>query len=437
MNDPGFEETGSAGARAAKARVAGPVGGWEAPNVATTHQTIDLLSPASFAAGQPHETYAWLRHNAPVYRHAEPDGGPGYWAVTRYADVKAIGRDPETFSSEPTVMIADDTAVEIGDHKMMLMADPPYHTRLRRILNHEFTPKSAARLAARIESLCCAIVDEVVERGECDFMTDVAGELPSYVIAELMGIPLDDGRRLYGLTEIIHAAPESVAPGAGMGAVIEMFNYAHDVAAEKRKRPAADLATKIVHAEVDGHRLDDIDFNLFFLLLVDAGGDTTRNLLGGGLVALFEHPAERARLQADLDTLLPTAAEELLRWVSPVIEMRRRATRPVELHGVAVAEGDKVVMYYGAANRDPRAFAAADQLDVARHPNEHVAFGGGGPHFCLGAHIARVEIHAMLREVLTRLSDIEPAGAVEWLPSTFISGPKHLPVRFTPGARAK
>jgi cytochrome P450 len=403
--------------------------------VSTIDRGIDLLSPASFAAGHPHETYAWLRDHAPVYRHAETDGGPGFWAVTRYADVKAIGRDPESFSSEPTVMIADDTAVQIGDHKMMLMADPPYHTRLRRIVNSEFTPKSAARLSARVESLCSAIVDEVVERGECDFMADVAGELPSYVIADLMGIPLDDGRRLYGLTETIHAAPESVAPGAGMGAVIEMFNYAHEVATEKRRRPTADLATKILHAEIDGHRLDDIDFNLFFLLLVDAGGDTTRNLLGGGLLALFEHPAERARLQADLDTLVPRATEEMLRWVSPVIEMRRRATRPLTLQDVAIAEDDKVVMYYGAANRDPRAFAAADQFDVGRDPNEHIAFGGGGPHFCLGAHIARVEIHAMLRAVLTRLADIEPAGPVEWLPSTFISGPKHLPVRFTPGQR--
>src|SRR4051812_39982143 len=152
-------------------------------------------------------------------------------------------------------MTPDAPPIEIGDHKMMLMADPPYHTRLRRIINSEFTPKSAARLEARIESLCSAIVDEVVERGECDFMTDVAGELPSYVIAELMGIPLDDGRPLYGLTKTIHAAPESVPPGAGMGAVIEMFNYPHDVATEKRARPGPDLATKIVHAEVDGHRL--------------------------------------------------------------------------------------------------------------------------------------------------------------------------------------
>lgn len=393
---------------------------------------VDLLSATTFANGQPHDVFRRLRDDAPLYRHAEPSG-PGFWAVTRYDDVKMIGRDPDTFSSEPTVMIVDESAIEIADHKMMLMADPPYHTRLRRVINHEFTPKSAARLRSRIETLCAQIVDEVVERGECDFMTDVAGEIPSYVIAELLGIPLDDGRRLYGLTETIHAAPESLPPGAGLAAVLEMFNYAHEVAEQKRAKPADDLASKIVHAEVDGRRLDDIDFNLFFILLVDAGGDTTRNLLGGGLLALFEHPEQHTRLLADLDALLPTAVEEMLRWVSPVIYMRRRATRPLQIRGVDIAENDKLVMYYGSANRDERAFDEPDRFDVARQPNEHVGFGGGGPHFCLGAHIARIEIAAMLREVLTRLVDIEPAGPVTWLPSNFISGPKQLPVRFRAG----
>ncbi|MDQ1519455.1 MAG: hypothetical protein QOI55_528 [Actinomycetota bacterium] len=399
-------------------------------HLVTSTARLDLLSAASFANGQPHDEYRWLRDHAPVYHHAEPDG-PGFWAITRYADVKAIGRDSETFSSEPTVMITDETAIEIGDHKMMLMADPPYHTRLRRVINSEFTPKSAEGWRPRIESLCGKIVDEVVERGECDFMADIAGEIPSYVIAELMGIPLEDGRRLYSLTETIHAAPESLPPGAGLGAVVEMFNYAHEVAEEKRRHPSNDLASKIVQAEVDGRRLDDIDFNLFFLLLVDAGGDTTRNLLGGGLLALFDHADQRVRLQEDLDGCLAGAVDEMLRWVSPVIYMRRRATRSVTLHDVDIREGDKVVMYYGAANRDERAFTDPDRFDIGRRPNEHVAFGGGGPHFCLGAHIARIEIAAMLREVLTRLPDIEPAGPVEWLPSNFISGPKHLPVRFT------
>ena len=400
----------------------------------TDPSTIDLLDPASFAAGHPHEQYRWLRENAPVYRHAEPDG-PGFWALTRYDDVRAVGRDPETFSSEPTIMIPDGGGLELGDHKMMLMSDPPYHTRLRRIINREFTPKSAERLRPRIQELAAKIVDAVIERGECDFMSDIAGEIPSYVIAELMGIPLEDGRRLYNLTETIHAAPGSVPEGAALGAVLEMFNYAHGVAEEKRAVPGGDLATKILQAEVDGHSLDDVDFNLFFMLLIDAGGDTTRNLLGGGMLTLFEHPEERARLQADLDGLLPAAVEEMLRWISPVIYMRRTATRDTEIRGTRISAGEKVVMYYASANRDEAAFSDPERFDVGRTPNDHIAFGGGGPHFCLGAHIARVEIQAMLAEVLRRLPDIEPAGEAEWLASNFISGPRTLPVRFTPGRR--
>jgi cytochrome P450 len=396
---------------------------------------IDLLSPASFADGQPHEQFRWLRDHAPLYRHPEPDG-PGFWAVTRYDDVRAVGRDPERFSSVPTIMIADLAGIDFDGHQMMITSDPPRHTRLRRAINSQFTPRAAEQLRIRIEELAGQIIDTVRDRGECDAVADIAGEMPSYVIAELLGIPLDDGRRLYQLTETIHAAPETVPEGAGMMAVIEMFNYAHEVAEDKRKHPGDDLATRILEAEVEGQRLDDIDFNLFFLLLIDAGGDTTRNLVGGGLLALFDHPEERRRLQDDLDGLLPSAVEEMLRWVSPVIYMRRTATRSCELAGTAIQAGDKVVVYYGSANRDARAFAEPRRFDVGREPNEHIAFGGGGPHFCLGAHIARVEIQALLRELLTRLPDVAPSGPAEWLASNFISGPKHLPVRFTPAGRA-
>jgi cytochrome P450 len=394
--------------------------------------TIDLLSPASFADGQPHEQFRWLRDHAPVYRHPEPDG-PGFWAVTRYDDVREVGRDPDNFSSVPGIMIPDLVGLDFGEHQMMIMSDPPRHTRLRRVVNTQFTPRAAERLRVRIDELARQIIDAVIERGECDAVTDIAGEMPSYVIAELLGIPLDDGRRLYDLTETIHAAPESVPEGAGLGAVIEMFNYARQVAEDKRTQPGDDLATRILQAEVDGERLDDVDFNLFFLLLIDAGGDTTRNLVGGGLLALFDHPDERRRLQDDLDVMLPSAVDEMLRWVSPVIYMRRTATRRCEVAGTPIEEGDKVVMYYGSANRDERAFVDPDRFDVGRTPNEHIAFGGGGPHFCLGSHIARVEIQAMLRELLTRMPDVAPAGPAEWLASNFISGPKHLPVRFTPG----
>ena len=398
---------------------------------------VDLLDPATFAGGQPHDAFRWLRSNAPVCWHPEPEGA-GFWAVTRYGDVKAVGRNPEVFSSTPTIMIPDDAgALEASlDHQMFLTMDPPRHSTYRRVVSARFTPRAVAELRARIDQLARQIVDAVAERGECDLVADIAGEMPSFVVAELMGIPLQDGRRLYELTETIHAAPESVPEGAGMRAVMEMFEYAHAVAEEKRRRPGDDLSSLIVASEVEGRRVDDIDYNLFFLLLVDAGGDTTRNLLSGGIQALFDHPEERARLQAEPDRLLASTVEEMLRWVSPLIYMRRRATVDTELAGKAVRAGDKVVMYYGAANRDEAAFADPDRFDVGRTPNDHVAFGSGGPHFCMGAHLGRLETSALLREVLTRLPDLEPAGPVEWLASTFISGPRAMPVRFRPVGHA-
>lgn len=391
---------------------------------------IDLLSPSSFAHGQPHDQFAWLRENAPVHWHPEP-GGDGFWVVTRHADVRSVGRDPATFSSTPSVLIPDDAAMDLGDHQMMLMTDPPRHSALRKIVAKEFIPKVAQAMRPRIEVLATRIIDQVAGAGECDLVTDVAGLMPSYVIADMFGIPHEDGVALYALTEAIHAAPESQAAGAAMMAVINMFNYANGVWEARRAEPTDDLASLIAHATVEGNELDVIDFNLFFLLLIDAGGDTTRNLVAGGIDALFAHPDQLGWLTEDLDARLAPAVEELLRWVSPVVYMRRTAQRDTELRGVPIAAGQKVVMYYGAANRDPEVFGpTAGVLDLARTPNDHIAFGGGGPHFCLGAHIARVEIKALLRELLTRLVDLHPAGETEWLPSTFISGPKHLPIAY-------
>jgi cytochrome P450 len=394
---------------------------------------IDLLDPASFASGHPREQYAWLREHAPVYWHGEPDG-PGFWAVTRHADVDAVGRDPKTFSSEPTIMIPDPaqgSGIEFGDHKMMLMMDPPAHTQFRKIISREFTKGPALEMKPRIAALAKQIVDGVIERGECDFVADVAGELPSYVIAELMGIPLDDGRKLYQLTETIHSAQESLPEGAQAQAVMQMFQYAQGVYEEKLERPTDDLASQIVHAEVDGRRLDQIDFQLFFLLLIDAGGDTTRNLVAGGLHALLEHPAVIAGLRADPGRI-PGARDELLRWVSPVIYMRRTALADTEIAGQKIRAGDKVVRYFGAANGDPRRFEHPDELNVDRNPNPHIAFGAG-THVCLGQHIARVEIDCMLTEVLARLHHIELTEEPEWLASNFISGIRRMPIRFTPG----
>lgn len=396
----------------------------------------DLFSPATFANGHPAALYARLRAAPGLHWNAEPDG-PGFWALTRHADVHAVDRDFQTFSSEPTIMIADpDPGMEAatGGHKMMLMMDPPQHTAFRKLIRAEFTQGAAADRLPRFRALARQIVNAVIERGECDFVAEIAGEMPSYVIAELMGLPLEDGRKLYHLTETIHAAPESLPPGAGQAAVMEMFAYGQRVIAEKRARPADDLATRLLQAEVDGHRLNDIEFLLFFLLLIDAGGDTTRNLLSGGMLALMQNPEQHRWLMADLPGRLESAREEMLRYVSPVIYMRRRATRDAAIGGAAVKAGDKVVMYFGAANRDAAVFAEPERLDLARSPNPHIAFGNG-PHVCLGQHIARLEIDAMLEEVLTRMKFMEPAGAPEWLPSNFISGLRTMPIRFRAGPR--
>ena len=397
---------------------------------------INLLDPASFAHGHPLEQYRWLRDNAPVYWHEEPNG-PGFWAVTRYRDVADIGRDPKTFSSEPTIMIADPapgSGFEFGDHKMMLMMDPPAHTQFRKIISREFTKGPAQALRPRVETLAREIIDAIIEAGECDFVSAVAGELPSYVIADLVGIPLDDGRKLYQLTEIIHTAAEALPAGAQAQAVMQMFQYAQGVYRDKLANRGTDLASQIVHAEVDGRRLDELDFQLFFMLLIDAGGDTTRNLVAGGLYTLLNNPVVLAELRAD-PSLIPGAREELLRIVSPVIYMRRTATVDTEIAGQKIRAGDKVVRYFGAANHDERQFPNPDRIDIRREPNTHIAFGAGA-HVCLGQHIARVEIDCMFQEVLARLHDIELAAEPAWLASNFISGIRHMPIRFRPGTRA-
>jgi cytochrome P450 len=388
---------------------------------------VNLFSPASYANGHPTGQYAWLRDNDPVHWHPEPDG-PGFWAVTRYEDVRAVSRNTALFSSRPTIMIDDGSAMDLGDHTMMLTMDPPRHTQYRRLVAPRFLRRAVGRMRPEIERLAAEIIDGVADRDEFDLVEDVAGLLPSYVIAEMLGIPRQDGVSLYRLTETIHADPASQPEGAGLAAVLEMFSYARGVWNAKRAHPGDDLASALVAAEVDGQRLDETDFSLFFLLLIDAGGDTTRNLVAGGMDALFEHPAQRERLTADL-ALLPAAIEEMLRWTSPVIYMRRTATADTGLGGQPIKAGQKVVLYYGAANRDPRAFDEPERFDVTRTPNDHVAFGGGGQHFCLGAQVARVEIEAMFRQVLTRLPGLQKAGPTEWLPSTFISGPRHIRVR--------
>ncbi len=400
-----------------------------------TKPKIDLIDPVSFVGGQPHDQFRWLREHAPVYRHPRPEGGH-FWALTRYADVRAVGRDHQTFSNAAGgIHIADmqPDALEMAQ-RMMLYMDPPSHHRYRRLVRDPFQPAGAEATRPRIAALAKQIIDKVAPRGRCDLVEDIAGELPSYVIADMLGIPLDDGRRLYVLTEKMHSA--TISRDEAASAVMEMVMYAADVRQRKLREPGDDIATELVHGHVKDHgELTAEEFNWFFLLLINAGGDTTRNAVGGGMLALFEHPDELVRLRGDLDRLLPTAVEEILRWCSPVIYVRRTALRDCSVGGVAISEGDALALYYGAANRDPEVFESPETFDVGREPNEHIAFGGG-VHFCLGVHVARVEIQVMLRELLTRLPDISPAGEPEWIDSNFISGPKHLSVCFNPRSHA-
>ena len=390
----------------------------------TTQPKIDLIATSSFADGQPHEQFAWLREHDPVHWHAKGN----FWAITRHADVRNIGRDHQTFSNSAGGIHIDDMRPEglEAARNMMLYMDPPAHHRYRKLVRDPFSPRASALYRARIEELATKIIDNVAERGECDLVEDIAGELPSYVIADLLGIPLDDGRRLYVLTEKMHATDDAVPQEERATAAMEMLMYAAQVRNEKLANPSDDIASELVHATVDGEELTPEQFNFFFLLLINAGGDTTRNAVGGGMLALFEHPDQRARALDDL----PKAVDEILRWVSPVVYMRRTAVRDTVIGDTPIAEGDKLALYYGAANRDETVFSNADRFDVRRDPNDHIAFGAG-PHFCLGANVARIEIEVMLRELLTRLPDIEPTGEATWLESNFISGPKHLPVRFS------
>jgi cytochrome P450 len=396
---------------------------------------VDLTDPDTFGKGMPYEAFRELRRRAPVAWHPFKDG-PGFLALTGYDEVLAVSRDSTTWSSQETGVFYDIPLPEDAYQLtlMMLTMDPPRHTKLRSLVSKGFTPRQVARLNDHIADMSRQIVDDVIEQGECDFVEDVAGALPSYVIAELLGIPLEDGRRLYHLTEIMNTG--TVGDPVAKEAQMQMFVYGNELAARKRTDPGDDIATSLLHAEVDGERLTDFEFNMFFLLLINAGGDTTRNLIAAGILALMEHPAERARLAAD-PSLLPTAIEEMLRYTSPVTVFTRTATKDTELRGIPVRKGDRVAMFYPSANRDEAHFTDPDTFDVGRTPNHHLAFGGGGTHFCLGANLARVEAAAIVPEVLSRMTDLELAAPVERVRSTLMNGIRSMPVRFTAAAVAQ
>jgi cholest-4-en-3-one 26-monooxygenase len=399
---------------------------------------VDLLNPDNFTGGVPYHQFELLRREAPVYRHPEP-GGPGFWALTRYADIVTVSMDSATFSSwRGGTNIHDLPEDSLGFIRMiMLNMDPPQHTKYRRLVSKGFTPKIVQAMEPHVRAIANEIIDRVSRRGECDFVTDVAAELPLQVILELMGVPVEDrhlvfewSNRMIGFDD-----PEyQTSPEQGRAAATDMFMYANQLAVDRKRSPQADVISTLMKAEMDGEALTETEFDAFFVLLSVAGNETTRNLISGGMLALMEHPKQRDKLLAG-PSLMPGAVDEMLRWVTPVIHFRRTVTRDTEIHGQKIREGEKAVMYYGSGNRDEDVFPDGDVFDVSRDPNPHITFGPGGAHFCLGASLARLEIRVMFEELLRRLPDIELRGPVSRLRSNFIAGIKHMPVGFTPESR--
>ena len=416
---------------------------------AITLKDVNLASAGLFAQRMPHDIFRLLRREAPVHW---TEGGmrgayrlPGFWSITRYDDLIAISRDPVTFiSSKGITMMVDpeNPTPSSGLGKMLITMDPPRHVRLRRLVNKGFTPRAVGLLEPHVRGIVTEIIDAVAPSGACDFVTDIAAKLPVAVICEMMGVPREDWQKMFDLTNRVLGADDPEYQEEGADAVEtanqgqrEMFGYFGRLLAQRRSASGGqheDLMSVLVDAEVDGERLTDEEILFFSYLLILAGNETTRNATSGGMLALVEHPDQRDRLLAD-PSLLPSAIEEMLRWTSPVMHMARHATRDVEMRGQTIRAGEKVLLWYPSANRDENVFPDPDRFDVARQPNEHVAFGIG-EHFCLGAGLARLELRVMFEELLRRLPDIELAGPVERLRSTFIGGIKHMPVRFTPAA---
>jgi cholest-4-en-3-one 26-monooxygenase len=403
---------------------------------------IDLLDRDRFTEGVPHEWFTYLRNEAPVYFHPEPDG-PGFWVITKYADVVTVGRDAATYSSDQkrggVVMLEgrpDDYQFEQGGNLMLTM-DAPEHTRYRKLVNRGFTPRQMRMLEPHIRELTNQIIDAVIEAGECDFVTDVAAELPLQVIAEMIGVPHEDRHKVFEWSNRMIGSedPEfSVSDEEVQNAQIEMFMYANSLAQERRANPRDDIMTALLEAEVDGDRLTEMDFNLFFLLLAVAGNETTRNSISHGVRAFCDYPDQYQLLVED-PSRAKLAAEEVVRWASPVMYFRRNVTKDTELRGQQIKAGDKVSIWYISANRDEEVFDDPFTFDITRDPNEHVGFGGGGPHHCLGSNLARMEIYVLLEEMARRIPTMELAGDVPPLRSNFIAGIKHMPVKFPSGTR--
>jgi cholest-4-en-3-one 26-monooxygenase len=402
-------------------------------------EEIDLIDGRNFVAGVPHEWFRRLRAEAPVYWHPEASAHRGgFWTVTDYDDCVTVNRDWERFSSyKHSALFTDMDEDQLAQQRMMMLnMDPTMHTRYRRLVNKGFTPKLVRDLEQQIVGYADGIIDAVSERGTADFVEEISAELPLLVIAELLGVPQEDRRKVFDWSNRMIGSddPEYQVEGADPGeAAMAVFSYAEELAAARRLEPRQDLVSTLINAEVEGEKLDQLELDLFFMLLIVAGNETTRNLMSGAMVAFFDHPDQWEKLRQDR-SLLPSAVEEMLRFVTPVMHFRRTVVADTELGGQALQEGDKIVFWHTSANRDESVFTDPDTFDIARSPNNHIAFGGGGPHFCLGANLARMEIMVMFDRLLDRIPDIRLDGEVQRLQSNFINGTKHIPVAFAPSA---
>jgi cytochrome P450 len=400
-----------------------------------TLEHIDLTDHDAFVPAVPHEAFAALRRDDPVHFNPEPDG-PGFWVVTRYEDIRFVHRNPDIFSSEIGGTSLEDLEPEhIAARKSMIDMDPPRHDELRGLLNRRFTPKAVNVWEEKVRGVAVEVIDKAVPLGSFDFVREIASEVPMSVFAEILGVPHDERRVIIELGDRLlgNADPEyAVEPDEShrhlpfsSPAALEMFEYGRRLAKERREHPGDDIITQLAFEP-----LTQREFDVYFVLLATAGNETTRHTITHGLLALLEHPEQLQRLRED-PSLYKPAAEEMLRWATPVHHFRRTTTCATELAGVELPAGAKVTTWFVSGNRDETVFEDPDTFDVSRTPNKHMAFGPGGIHHCMGAHLARLEIKITFEELLKRVSTIELAGEPERLRSNFFNGIKRLPVRVT------
>jgi len=393
---------------------------------------IDLTDASVWEQGAPHEWLDRLRTNDPVHWHEEPDG-PGFWALTRHDDVRRVSTAPLEFSSYVGGPLRLDPPEDgLGQVRMIIIGmDPPEHRAFRSIVSKAFTPRMIARLEDSLRAETARVVAELRDRDHCDFVTDVAARIPMWSISELMGVPEADRHRLYELSHaLIDDQDPEVAPTpeTSTEASIEIFGYASEMAARERAHPSGSLTNVLLDAEVDGRKLTDIEFTLFFMFLIVAGNETTRTASSHGLLALIEHPDEHQRLVRD-PTLVPNAVEEILRWEPPIHHFRRTATADLRIGDQPIAAGDKVLMWYAGANRDPAVFDDPHVFRADRSPNPQLSFGIG-EHFCLGANLARLSLRLLFAELLQTIDDIELRSPPRRLHSNLINGIKEMQIGY-------